>query len=534
MAPSTRRRGVRRISGEGPVSAADERVDSSGSSIGSTLDHLPRDRPASFSIHFTNIRGLNSNLPSVEHHLATFLPNILLLSETQLSSDASSTPFQISHYNLYSKFRLKGGVCAYCNINTPIARFTKLDNPLYDVIWLKISLRTTTIFLCFCYCSPNSTDFASFFDYLSMSRESLLTSHPQAEVLILGDFNVHHTEWLSSTTTDVGGNEARFFSIINEMEQIIKQPTRVPDRHDHAANILDLCFTSNPCNYSYSISAPLGSSDHKLISITSTHVPPPPIPPTKRQLWFYDQAQKDNIRMHLLDFPFNEYCFRSDNPEEVLGYTVEVFTSTLDAYVPSTTKTFSSAKPWFDRGCSRTVKSKEQAHLNFNRSPSQATHSSFNSARNRCTSQLHKKKDLYVKRKSFNTINSLTEKSFWSLANNVLNNFCKSNFPPLIRADGSIANTPTEKANLFGSLFSANSFVNTSNVLDPLTPPSSNFMPFPTISVRKVRRALASLKIGKASGPDRIPVWFLKEFAAEIAPVLCRLFRVTRIFLGHK
>ena len=147
MAPSTRRRGVRRISGEGPVSAADERVDSSGSSIGSTLDHSPCDRPASFSIHFTNIRGLNSNLPSVEHHLATFLPNILLLSETQLSSDASSTPFQISHYNLYSKFRLKGGVCAFRNINTPIARFTKLDNPLYDVIWLRISLRTTTICL---------------------------------------------------------------------------------------------------------------------------------------------------------------------------------------------------------------------------------------------------------------------------------------------------------------------------------------------------------------------------------------------------
>ena len=37
---------------------------------------------------------------------------------------------------------------------------------------------------------------------------------------------------------------------------------------------------------------------------------------------------------------------------------------------------------------------------------------------------------------------------------------------------------------------------------------------------------IVSLKIGKASGPDRIPVWFLKEFAAEIAPVLCRLFRL--------
>ena len=61
---------------------------------------------------------------------------------------------------------------------------------------------------------------------------------------------VHHPEWLGSTSTDVGRNETRYFSIINEMEKIIKQPTRLHDRHDHAANILDLCFTSNPCNYS--------------------------------------------------------------------------------------------------------------------------------------------------------------------------------------------------------------------------------------------------------------------------------------------
>ena len=161
--------------------------------------------------------------------------------------------------------------------------------------------------------------------------------------------------------------------------------------------------------------------------------------------------------MHLLNFPFNDYCFRSDNPESVLDYTVEVFTSTLDAYVPSTIKTFSSAKPWFNRGCSKTVRSKERAHIAFNRSPSEATHTSFNSARNRCTSHLRKKKDLYVRRKSSNTANSLTEKSLWSLADNVLNNFFKSIFPPLICADGSIGNTHTEKANLFGSLFSANS-----------------------------------------------------------------------------
>ena len=51
------------------------------------------------------------------------------------------------------------------------------------------------------------------------------------------------------TYTHVGGIEAFHFSISNELEQIIKHPTRVPDCHDHAANTLDLFFASNPQNY---------------------------------------------------------------------------------------------------------------------------------------------------------------------------------------------------------------------------------------------------------------------------------------------
>ena len=40
---------------------------------------------------------------------------------------------------------------------------------------------------------------------------------------------------------------------------------------------------------------------------------------------------------------------------------------------------------------------------------------------------------------------------------------------------------------------------------------------------------LCSSKTDKASGPDGIPPRFLKEFADELAPVLCRLFRLIRI-----
>ena len=203
MAPSPRHSGVLRMSGPqvGDTSISDE-----ASSVGVRADThrgIEQDPPrhsapvgssASFSIHYCNIRGLASNFSSVEQHLATSLPNLLLLSETQLSSDASSDLYNISNYGIIPRFRFKGGVCAYYNINTPITRLMNFESPNFDALWLRIFLPTKHIFLCFCYLSPNSADVPAFIDYLTSKHELLLSQHPNAEVIYAGDFNVHHTD----------------------------------------------------------------------------------------------------------------------------------------------------------------------------------------------------------------------------------------------------------------------------------------------------------------------------------------------------
>src|SRR5678816_4061400 len=99
-------------------------------------------------INFTNIRGLKSNFASVEYHLTNSIPNLLLLSETQMAKNSSSNSFNVSNYNLFHNFRLKGGVCAYVNINTPVTRLVNLESPNFDALWLKIFLPSTTIILC--------------------------------------------------------------------------------------------------------------------------------------------------------------------------------------------------------------------------------------------------------------------------------------------------------------------------------------------------------------------------------------------------
>ncbi len=44
---------------------------------------------------------------------------------------------------------------------------------------------------------------------------------------------------------------------------------------------------------------------------------------------------------------------------------------------------------------------------------------------------------------------------------------------------------------------------------------------------RDVRSELQSLDIGKASGPDGVPAVILKRCAAELSPVLTRLYRLS-------
>ncbi|MPC32784.1 Mitochondrial inner membrane protease ATP23 [Portunus trituberculatus] len=62
-------------------------------------------------------------------------------------------------------------------------------------------------------------------------------------------------------------------------------------------NILDLFLTSNPSVYAVTLSSPLGSSDHKLISLFCPVSPiPPQDPPKRRCLWRFASASWEDLR----------------------------------------------------------------------------------------------------------------------------------------------------------------------------------------------------------------------------------------------
>ncbi|MPC33817.1 RING finger protein nhl-1 [Portunus trituberculatus] len=87
------------------------------------------------------------------------------------------------------------------------------------------------------------------------------------EISILGDFNVHHQLWLSSSFTDHPDELAFNFAILHDLEQLVLHPTRIPDRLGDTPNILDLFLTYNPSAYDVTLSSPLGSFNHNVITV---------------------------------------------------------------------------------------------------------------------------------------------------------------------------------------------------------------------------------------------------------------------------
>ncbi|MPD00574.1 hypothetical protein E2C01_096055 [Portunus trituberculatus] len=111
--------------------------------------------------------------------------------------------------------------------------------------------------------------------------EHILSLYHFVEISILGDFNVNHQLWLSSPFTDHPRELAFNFAILHDIEQLVQHPTRIPDCLGDMTNILDLFLTSNPSAYAVTLSSPLGSSDHNLISVSCPISPISPQDPPK-------------------------------------------------------------------------------------------------------------------------------------------------------------------------------------------------------------------------------------------------------------
>ena len=60
----------------------------------------------------------------------------------------------------------------------------------------------------------------------------------------------------------------------------------------------------------------------------------------------------------------------------------------MRAYIPYSLITFSPSNHWFIRACSSAISDREEVHQSYQTSPSELSHATFISARNRCSAKI--------------------------------------------------------------------------------------------------------------------------------------------------
>ena len=485
----------------------------------------------SLNLSFTNIRDLRSNFVDCESFLESNSPDILALCETNLDDSIDSGNFSVRGYlpviRKDSSTHIHG-LAVYVKEGLPFARDLSLENSADSYLCFRLALLHSVSYFFFLYRSPSSS-LCTVFDSISSNIDEVLSINPSANVFVFGGFNVHHKDWLTYFGgTDRPGELCYNFSISNDLTQIVNFPTRIPDYDSHSPALLELFLSSDASICSTMAFPPLGNSDHVVVSVSIDF----PInskqdTPFHRMAYDYSRADWDGLRDHLRDVPWED-IFKLNSSAAAAAAASEFCEWVqvgIDVYIPHRkyqVKPHSS--PWFSAACAAAIVHRNHFFRLYQQNKSSESKGKFRQARNRCKRVLEAAKLAYAtKTKESITSQKLGSRDFWRIANNVLNKG-KSAIPPLFNGP-EVLSSASDKAKLFAKNFSKNSNLDDSGISLPVFPSRTN-LKLHNISIppKMVKKVITNLDSSKASGPDCIPVVFLKNCEPDLSYILAKLF----------
>ena len=495
--------------------------------VSKTIKHKkPLTSPSSLNLSFTNIRGLRSNFSSVESYLLQSSPDLLALCETNLSSAVSSCDLSVDGYLPLVRKDSNShmlGLGVYIRKNSPICRETRFESSDYSFMCFRLAPLHSITFLFILYRSPSSQD-CTLFDVISDQIDRALSLYSSANIVVIGDFNAHHSEWLGSNVSDSAGVKAHNFCLSQSLTQIINFPTRFPDNPNHLPSLLDLCLVSDPSQCSVSPHSPLGSSDHclislKLLSRSSTSKESP----YHRTSYNYSKADWDSFRDFLRDGPWVEiFCLPADN---CASYVTSWIQAGMESFIPSRrfqVKPHSS--PWFSSSCAAAISNRNHYFHIYHQNNSPENKRLFTLARNHCKKVLSNAKARFSQvTKSRISSQKLGSRDFWRIFNSVYNKG-KSVIPPLLHGSDFVT-SPKDKAELFAKNFSSISSLDSTN---HILPDIADKQVDPLLDIRitpaSVSKVIFGLDSSTACGPDNIPVIVLQKCCPELSSIFSKLF----------
>ena len=450
--------------------------------------------------------------------LSTFATQIIMITETWLTSNVMDSEVLPPHFQIHRKDRSEtcastrgGGLLVGVDHRLPSKRRSDLEGDCEILVCELICKSRSKVALVLCY-RPPSSDRAAFNASLELTLDRVCSLY--RHVCLIGDFNIPEIDW-RRPAAEISNIDSDFLRIIqsNSLIQINTFPSNVH------SNFLDLIFTTD-CDLLSNISLldceyP---TDHNVLSF-ELHLHHNACEPIPRTVFNYKRADIDQLNVLLSQVSLDvDNCDEIDN---LWSECNEQVMSAIEQCVPKFTVKSSRDPPWFDAECRKLTKQKRILWKKAKKRNTEHLWQRYRVLRNHVKAVLKLKYDSYIT--SLGDLCIENPKRFWSF----FRSKTRSHSIPVEITDGnSKCSNAKEKATLFNNYFSSlftHSDNLTPNFVTPTTPAP---IPLPSVTPDEISTILKSLSVNKACPPNDISPFILKTCHLLLSPLLCVLFNL--------
>ena len=482
-----------------------------------------------FTLFHMNIRSLSLHYEEF-HALLSSLKidfKVIGLSEIKASANAPiKSNISLPGYNFYHTVSQSaaGGVGIYVKLDLTTNKRDDLSVSTVDfeTIWVEIDNPRAKNILCCCAYRHPSSDIAKFTQHL---QETLgLIADEDKIIHIMGDFNIDLLNHGHHTLTD------EFINLMfsSHLMPSILHPTRITDT---SSTLIDNIFLSNAsdCNV----------LSGNLLSMISDHLPQFAIlkdnaPDYKNLSQFAHDYRKFDEASFLSEYSESDISYLSDESID-LNTKFDTFLFNLNNLIEKhcPEKRLNKKmlklrnKPWITFQIQRMMKIRDKLFKQFKLSNSSIALKAYKQFRNRVVNEIRKSKKTYYQQ--YFHENKTNMKLLWKGIKDIIS--LKPNntdtFSHLVDDNGLKISDSVHIANEFNEYFTKVAEGITKKIprtqksplsyLSHSNPDSFSISP---CTVNEVSNVIQSLKNGKSSGPNSIPVKLLKILNHPISSVL--------------
>ena len=455
------------------------------------------------SILLTNARSISNKLDDLQVVAENNGVDIMCITESWLNDDIPDDPLCIPHFigpfRNDRKERLGGGVLVYVKNSIKVNHCAELQSNDHESIWVtlhpnKLPRSVSSIAIGVIYHPPGANNY-NLYNHICHSVDTILKKHPNAGIVILGDFNSFKENSMRN---------------LYDLKQIVKSNTR-------GNKILDKIFTNLDQFYNEpKILPPLGRSDHSVITcypnIQSSYIKPHNKTVSYRS---NDFTSKVFLVHELKEYNWTT-LYELNTCEDKFNMFMSVITDLLDKHLPY--KEFiknTSDKPWVTNDYKSLIIKRQVAWKNKNKH----LYNTYRNKVNRATKTIRNK----FYKSQVSDLRNTNSSMWWKKTKNVVGLGKSSN--SLDHLSNSVCDGDNTKFVNEANKFLASVSHHISPIdMTKIPPKASDFSDMYVITKESVEEKLAKINLKKSTGPDDIPNWLICDMAPILSGPITSIF----------